>query len=202
MKKFGVLMMTLVLLAALCPAALAAQTYYVKTPSGGHLNVRAWRDTESEVIGKLEYGAEVKVQEIYKGWALIYWGSYGDAYVYASYLSRSKPSAKPSARTSTASTEKSSQTSGSFNPTTAYEKMTPVSYEAQVIPATTAGSINLRWGPSMSTPIMSVRRSGAILRVIAEDSVWCQVRDEATGECGFIMKKFLMNVDGVASIEG
>ena len=204
MKKFGVMLMTAVLLVALCATALAAEIYYVKTPSGGHLNVRAWKDTDSEVIGRLAYGAQVSVQEIYGGWAKIYWGSYGDGYVYAQYLSRSKPSAKPSTKpssgkTSTGSTGKTSET---FNPDTAYRQMKAVSYYAQVTPATVSSSINLRWGPSMATPIMGVRRSGAMLHVIAEDSTWCQVYDEATGECGFMMKKFLLEVSGVSGIEG
>lgn len=200
MKKFAVMLMTAVLLVALCATAMAAEIYYVKTPGGGHLNVRSWRDTDSEVIGRLAYGAQVSVQEIYGGWAKIYWGSYGDGYVYAQYLSRTKPSAKPSSgKTSSGSTEK---TSGSFNPETAYKKMEAVSYYAQVTPATVAGSVNLRWGPSTATPILSVRRSGAMLHVIAEDSTWCQVYDESTGESGFMMKKFLLEVSGVSGIEG
>ena len=203
MKKFGVMLMTAVLLVALCATALAAKIYYVKTPGGGHLNVRSWRDTDSEVIGKLAYGAQVSVQEIYGGWAKIYWGSYGDGYVYAQYLSRTKPSAKPSGSSgSSSSSGKTTQTSGTFNPATAYDKMEPVSYYAQVTPATVSSSINLRWGPSTSTPIMGVRRSGSMLHVIAEDSTWCQVYDESTGECGYMMKKFLLEVSGVSGIEG
>ena len=205
MKKFGVMLMTAVLLVALCATALAAEIYYVKTPGGGHLNVRSWRDTDSEVIGKLAYGAQVSVQEIYGGWAKIYWGSYGDGYVYAQYLSRTKPSAKPSGSSSSSSSSSSGSSStgsGSFNPATAYQKMEPVSYDAQVTPATVSGNINLRWGPSTNTPIMSVRRSGATLHVIAEDSTWCQVYDETTGECGYMMKKFLLEVTGVSGIEG
>ena len=202
MKKFGVMLMTAILLVCLCATAMAAQTYYVKTPSGGHLNVRSWRDTDSEVIGKLAYGASVQVQEIYKGWAKIYWGSYGDAYVYSNYLSRSKPGARPSGSSRTSTSGKTQQDTGSFNPATSYDNMTSVSYYAQVTPATTASNINLRWGPSTSTPIMSIRRSGAIVHVIAEDSTWCQVRDESTGECGFMMKKFLLEVNGVTSVSG
>ena len=203
MKKFGVMLMTAVLLVALCAMALAAEIYYVKTPSGGHLNVRAWQDTDSEVIGKLAYGAQVHVQEVYNGWAKIYWGSYGDGYVYAQYLSRTKPSAKPSSSSgSSSSSGKTTQSSGTFNPATAYDKMEPVSYYAQVTPATVSSSINLRWGPNTNTPILGVRRSGSVLRVIAEDSTWCQVYDESTGECGFMMKKFLLEVSGVSGIEG
>ena len=203
MKKFGVMLMTAVLLVALCATALAAEIYYVKTPGGGHLNVRAWRDTDSEVIGKLAYGAQVHVQEVYNGWAKIYWGSYGDGYVYAQYLSRTKPSAKPSSSSGISSSSgKTTQSSGTFNPATAYDKMEPVSYYAQVTPATVSSSINLRWGPNTNTPILGVRRSGSVLRVIAEDSTWCQVYDESTGECGFMMKKFLLEVSGVSGIEG
>ena len=203
MKKFGVLLMTAALLVALCATAMAAEIYYVKTPGGGHLNVRSWRDTDSEVIGRLAYGQQVSVQEIYGGWAKIYWGSYGDGYVYAQYLSRTKPSAKPSSKPSgSSSSGKTEQSSGSFNPATAYNKMEPVSYYAQVTPATVSSSINLRWGPSTSTPIVGVRRSGSVLHVIAEDSMWCQVYDESTGECGFMMKKFLLEVSGVSGVEG
>ena len=204
MKKIGVLLMTAALLVALCATAMAAEIYYVKTPGGGHLNVRSWRDTDSEVIGRLAYAQQVSVQEIYGGWAKIYWGSYGDGYVYAQYLSRTKPSAKPSSKPSSSSStsDKTNQSSGSFNPATAYSTMEPVSYSAQVTPATVSSSINLRWGPSTSTPIVGVRRSGSVLHVIAEDSTWCQVYDESTGECGSMMKKFLLEVSGVSGVEG
>lgn len=198
MKKFGAMLAAAILLTVLCTTALAVEIYYVKTPTGNNLNVRSWRDSESQAIGSLKYGSEVHVQEIYKGWAKIYYGSYGDGYVYAQYLSRTKPGA-PSGTSTKKSTTASTET---FNPASAYGRMKRTSYNAQVTPATVAGTVNLRWGPSMSTPIMGVRRNGAILHVIAEDSSWCQVYDESTGECGFMMKKFLLNVDGVVNVGG
>jgi hypothetical protein len=40
------------------------------------------------------------------------------------------------------------------------------------------------------------------LRVIAENGTWCQVVDDATGECGFMMKKFLLDGSNVIGQEG
>jgi SH3-like domain-containing protein len=49
---------------------------------------------------------------------------------------------------------------------------------------------------------MGLRRAGCELHVIAENADWCQVVDEATGECGFMMKKFLLDGSNVIGQEG
>ena len=69
-----------------------------------------------------------------------------------------------------------------------------VSYNAIVQPSTSSNNINLRWAPSTNAPIMGLRRAGTQLRVIAENATWCQVVDDATGECGFMMKQFLLEI--------
>ena len=69
-------------------------------------------------------------------------------------------------------------------------------------PSTSSTTINLRWGPSTGAPSMGLRRAGYELRVIAENGTWCQVVDDATGECGFMMKKFLLDANNVVGQEG
>ena len=50
--------------------------------------------------------------------------------------------------------------------------------------------------------IDKLRRAGCELHVIADNGTWCQVVDEATGECGFMMKKFLLDANNVVGQEG
>ena len=54
----------------------------------------------------------------------------------------------------------------------------------------------------MGAPIMGVRRAGCELHVIAENGSWCQVVDDVTGECGFMMKQFLLDVTNVVGQDG
>ena len=102
----------------------------------------------------------------------------------------------------TKSTSSSSNATGAFDLVKSYNKFTNVSYMAIVQPSTSSNNINLRWGPSTSAPIMGLRRAGYELHVIAENGSWCQVVDEATGECGFMMKKFLLDATNVIGKEG
>ena len=192
-------------------AAAFAQTYYIKTQSGNYVHVRSGRGTDYERIGKLSYGDHIDVVNIKDGWAKFNFGSYGYGYVSANFLSKTKPAALDNNNTksdsgsndkNTGSTSYSTSSSGTFDLVKVYDKFVNVSYTAVVQPSTSSNNINMRWAPSTNAPIMGLRRAGYELRVIAENGTWCQVVDEATGECGFMMKKFLLDATNVIGQEG
>lgn len=187
MKKMTVLVVVMVLLAVVTATACAA-TYYVDTPRGSNVRVRAGRGTEYEKIGTLAYGEAVEVQSIENGWAKIVWGSYGDGYVSAQYLSRWQPGPHP------VDPDPQPQPGGGTLADN-FNSLRSADYHVQVVPSTASGYVNLRWAPSKEMPVMSIRRSGSVLRVIAENDTWCQVYDEVTNECGYMMKSFLLMLE-------
>lgn len=199
MKKLITALLVFTLILAVSATALAT-TYYIKTQSGSYVHVRAGRGTDYEKIGKLKYGDHIDVVNIKNGWAKFNYGSYGYGYVSANFLTKHKPEAINNNNNKTSGNTSSS--SGSFDLVKSYDKFVKVSYRAVVQPSTSSNNINLRWGPSMGAPIMGVRRAGCELHVIAENGSWCQVVDDVTGECGFMMKQFLLDVTNVVGQDG
>lgn len=199
MKKLITALLVFTLILAVSATALAT-TYYIKTQSGSYVHVRAGRGTDYEKIGKLKYGDHIDVVNIKNGWAKFNYGSYGYGYVSANFLTKHKPEAINNNNNKTSGNTSSS--SGSFDLVKSYDKFVNVSYRAVVQPSTSSNNINLRWGPSMGAPIMGVRRAGCELHVIAENGSWCQVVDDVTGECGFMMKQFLLDVTNVVGQDG
>ena len=208
MKKLITALLVFTLLLAVGATALA-KTYYIKTQSGNYVYVRSGRGTDYEKIGKLVYGDHIDVVDIKNGWAKFNFGSKGYGYVSANFLSKTKPAAIVKNNTNTNNTTNnktnhaaSTTSSGPFDLVKSYDKFVNVSYKAIVQPSTSSNNINLRWAPSTKAPIMGLRRAGCELHVIAENADWCQVVDEATGECGFMMKKFLLDGSNVIGQEG
>ena len=200
MKKLITALLVVTLLLAVGATALAS-TYYIKTQSGSYVHVRSGRGTDYEKIGKLVYGDHIDVVDIKNGWAKFNFGSKGYGYVSANFLSKNKPAAITKSSDTKAASSSSSSTSN-YDMVKSYDKFVNVSYKAVVQPSTSSNNINLRWGPSTGAPIMGLRRAGYELRVIAENGTWCQVVDDATGECGFMMKKFLLDANNVVGQEG
>lgn len=200
MKKLITALLVFTLILSVGATALAT-TYYIKTQSGNYVYVRSGRGTDYEKIGKLEYGDHIDVVNIKNGWAKFNYGSKGYGYVSANFLSKNKPAAITKSSDTKAAGSSSSSTSN-YDMVKSYDKFVNVSYKAVVQPSTSSNNINLRWGPSMGAPIMGLRRAGCELRVIAENATWCQVVDDATGECGFMMKKFLLDANNVVGQEG
>ena len=203
MKKLITALLVFTLFLAVSATAFA-KIYYVKTQNNGYVNVRAGRGSDYEKIGKLVHGDYIDVVDIKNGWAKFNFGAYGYGYVSANFLSKEKPAAinhnNNNNKSNTASSTSSS--SGSYDLVKSYEKFVNVSYKAIVQPSTSSNNINLRWGPSTNAPIMGLRRAGTELHVIAENGTWCQVVDDATGECGFMMKKFLLESIDVIGQDG
>ena len=204
MRKMITALLVFTLLLAVGATALA-KTYYIKTQSGSYVYVRSGRGTDYEKIGKLVYGDHIDVVDIKNGWAKFNYGAYGYGYVSANFITKEKPAAidhKNTSNNNKNNNASSSSSSGTFDLVNSYNKFVNVSYMAVVQPSTSSNNINLRWAPSTNAPIMGLRRAGCQLRVIAENGTWCQVVDDATGECGFMMKKFLLDASNVIAQEG
>lgn len=201
MKKLiaALLVFTLILVVG---ATAFAEIYYIKTQSGNYVNVRSGRGTDYDKIGHLGYGDYIDVVNIKNGWAKFNYGAKGYGYVSANFISKTKPEAIDKNKTSTDTASSSSSSSKKFDLVKSYDRFVNVSYKAIVQPSTSSNNINLRWGPSKGAPIMGLRRAGYELHVIAENDTWCQVVDEATGECGFMMKMFLLDGTNVIGKEG
>ena len=194
MKKLITALLVFTLILAVSAAAYA-EIYYIKTQSGSYVNVRSGRGTDYEKIGKLVHGDHIDVVNIKNGWAKFNFGAYGYGYVSANFITKNKPAQVVDKNVSTSS-------SGSFDLVKSYANFENVSYTAVVQPSISSNSINMRWAPSTNAPIMGLRRAGCVLRVIADNGTWCQVVDDETGECGFMMKKFLLEVTSVIGQEG
>ena len=201
MKKLITALLVFTLIFAVSATAFA-EIYYIKTQSGNYVNVRSGRGTDYEKIGKLEYGDHIDVVSIKNGWAKFNYGAMGYGYVSANFISKSKPEAINNNKSSKNTSSSSTSSGESFDLVKIYDKFENVSYQAVVQPSTSSNNINMRWAPSTKAPIMGLRRAGCELRVIAENATWCQVVDDATGECGFMMKKFLLEGANVIGQEG
>ena len=201
MKKLLFAVLVFMLILAMSATALAT-TYYVKSKNGGNVNIRAGRGTDYEKIGTLSHGELIDVVNIKNGWAKFNYGAYGYGYISANYISKEKPAAVSNSSKNDAQTVVSKSSAGTFDLVKSYNKFVNISYKAIVQPSTSSNNINMRWAPSTGAPIMGLRRAGCELRVIAQNGTWCQVVDDATGECGFMMKKFLLEVTDVVDPQG
>ncbi len=189
------LMLALVLVCAALPmTALAMPTdhdvsyRYVSTGNGGPLNLRASATKDSQAIASIPYGTQLMIYDYAPGdtWVLcIYCDKEG--YVMTRYLSDSKPSyTKPSS-----STPASQQESASDAIRAQFKAMQAASYYVTVTPSSPTGFVNFRWAPNKNEPVLETCYAGTTLRVLFQTNSWCQVYDESTGVCGYMMRKFL-----------
>lgn len=188
MKKLSVLLISAVLLVATMSAAFAA-TMYVDTANHKTLNLRSHEN--DKVIAQIPYRAAVEVHSFFQSDTcanVTYNGKSG--WVYTRYLSWNRP-AKASSVNTTKSTQ--STTAAGTNVFSGMKKVT--AYDAVVQPGTPTGYVNLRWAPSKKAAIHGVRYLGNSVHVIAENKYWAQVIDNKSGECGYMLKKFLKKVD-------
>ena len=186
MKKLSVLLISAVLLVATMSAAFAA-TMYVDTANHKTLNLRSHEN--DKVIAQIPYRAAVEVHSFFQSDTcanVTYNGKSG--WVYTRYLSWNRPAKS----TSSANTAKSAANTDN-NVFSGMKKVT--AYDAVVQPGTPTGYVNLRWAPSKQAAIHGVRYLGNSVHVIAENKYWAQVIDNKSGECGYMLKKFLKKVD-------
>ena len=92
-KKIALLMIALLCL--LLPACASAYTMYVKTSNGGAVNVRLKPSTDSESVGKLNYGSAVEVLQNEGSWTVVNWQGYSQpCYIQSRYLVSEYPGSK------------------------------------------------------------------------------------------------------------
>ena len=208
-KKMVSLALIAVIAAMLIPALAAADSYYgtqwVYTDNGKTLNVRSTPSTGDNVIGRLKYGAEVTVVQMYdNGWAQILWeqneyGEFGTAYVQRRFLVNHQPTSQPGQPA-----QPSAPSSGSTAAATDYAKMftsmntefrsaqkVTVPYIVIARPSRASGWVNLRWAPTTEAERIATCKQGKELIVLVELKNWYQVQDPETGMIGFISRQYV-----------
>lgn len=189
-KKVSLLM--IVLLCLLLPAYASAYTMYVKTPNGGAVNVRLKPSTDSESVGKLNYGSAVEVLQNEGTWSVVNWQGYSQpCYIQSRYLVSEYPSSQPKPA-GTGSSDKGATSIADVD-FKSFQLVEP--YDVYVQASHIGGYVNLRWAPSMDAAVAERVNDGSRLRVIAEGRSWYQVQDERSGYVGFMRKGFLIRFD-------
>ena len=187
-------MTVVVTLCALGTASAAPETWYVKTPNGGTLNVRDMYDPEI-VIGKLPYGEKVTVEYFDKPWAVIVYGSHGSAFVADSFLVKKNPgkyngdSKTDNKGTVLTDSVLGSQTVEGLNKQYATMKYV-AAYSVKVVPDTKTGTARLRWAPSKNSTLIALLPANYELTVLAANNSWLMVQDPANGRIGYIATKY------------
>ena len=200
MKRTIALILSLVLLASACiliPAAGSAEALpmYVYTANGKTLNVRSSPEKGNNVIGKLKYGEEVLVEFINStGWAVILWGSEGEAYVQARFLQETPPGPKPTPSKDDEETQELKAEQNKLNKELKSEKEVEPFYG--VVRATrVTGSINFRVGPGKITTRIESLPDGKELLIIGETTNWYRARDPQTNQTGYLYKSFVTRIN-------
>ena len=197
-RSLSFVLALLIALSALSFASVASadtETWYVKTGNGKSLNVRD--PNTLEVIGTLPYGSSVQVEFFdQNGWAVIIWGSYGEARVKASFLVSSKPGKYQGSSSDSDNTQVlsdsalGSETVEGMNKQYSTMKYVSSPYSVKVVPDTRTGTARLRWGPSKNSTLVTQLPANYELNVLASNSSWLMVEDPATGRIGYIAAKY------------
>ena len=197
MKKRLILFLTAVVLASVCmiPGALASQVKYVYTRNSSPLNVRAWPDVNSSLLGKLPNGSTVNVDSYtsdYMWASIIYNGQV--AYVMTQYLTDGNPY-NP---TPTPSGGKNYQSivNNLESEFSTYRVVSPYTVIAK--PVRASGWVNLRYAPSTDFGHAENLYANTQLTVIAETANWLQVRKNDDGVTGYVMRQYTISM-GVGS---
>ena len=194
-----------VLVVALVPAAMAGGTVkYVYCRNGKPLNVRAWPDINSALLGKIPVGTAVTVEAYTSNytWANIRYNGQS-AYVMTQYLVDTYPGGGGYTPTPTptpvnpgGSTNYQSIITSMENEFSTYRVVEPYTVLAKPVRAT--GWVNLRYVPSTEFGHADNLYANTQLTVIAETRNWLQVRRVDTGVTGWVMRQYVITM-GVGS---
>ncbi len=177
--------LALLLLLLLLPSLALAQTMYVVTPNKKSVNMRSGPTLEDPVIVQIPYGEAVTNHNDFVGSSFLHCSYKGhNGYIMARYLSTAKP--KPTPKPVNPTPKPTAQ------PTSMFDGFAPQVYLASVKPSNPSTYVNLRWGPSKSTPVQCVYYAGQTLLVLASNGSWCQVYDLNSHVSGFMMSSFLV----------
>lgn len=186
MNKIKVALLLVLVMIVLSSMALA-DTMYVNRAEQRSIKLY---NADGEVICTIPYRAAVETHSRSvidsERMEVGYNGQWG--WVYSRYLSATKPP-KVTDKKAEEPEDETIVESNVFSGMKSVEH-----YIAVVRPSTPTTFVNLRWAPSKNAKIRTTRYNGHTLRVIAENKGWAQVMDDATGECGFMMKRFLERV--------
>ena len=189
------LLVAVTLMIALMPGAMAnGVKKYVYTRNGKPLNVRAWPDLNSALLGKLNLGTQVTIEGYTSDytWAnIIYNGQ--NAYVMTQYLVDTYPGGGgvTPAPTPVYPGEQSIITSMESEFST-YRVVSP--YTVLVKPVRATGWVNLRYAPSTEFAHAENLYANTQLTVIAETRNWLQVRRNDTGVTGYVMRQYTISM--------
>ncbi len=188
--------LSIALIAAMLMTALVSVTasadngwlMFVYTENRGSLNVRSSMSTSgnSNVIGKLDFGAAVQVYGFFGSWALINYKN-SNAYVMTRYLTYTQPTTPVTPTPAPAPDTSLNDINKEFK--TAVKVNQP--YVIVSRPSRASGWVNLRWAPSTNAEVISKCSQGKELYVIAELKNWYQVQDPVTGMVGFISRAYV-----------
>ena len=172
------------------------KTMYVYTENGGTLNVRSEPIVKSgNVIGKLDYGAEVIVEGyvvVNTDWSVIRYkkGPDGLGYVMNRFLVDKKPGKSKKQKEAEQKAREEKQMNEQLATAETFEKP----FMAVVRAARTSGWINFRNGPGTAAQKIGVLEDGHELKVIGMTNDWYQVVDLATGTTGYVHKNYVSPV--------
>ncbi len=164
---------------------LGLGTMFVYTENGKTLNVRSSPETGDNIIGQLQYGAEVHVTGFEGGWAKIaYLG--GPAWVQSRFLQWYAPGPKPTPQPEPVPDPETEQMYAELRSEVSIPQ---TAMQAQA--SRSSGWVNMRIYPSKVTGRVQTCPDGAPLTAFAETTNWYHVMDPATGNSGYIRKDFL-----------
>ena len=203
-KKIVPFLLALAILTiALLPSAMAAGTVkYVYCRNGKPLNVRAWPDINSALVGKLPVGTAVTVESYSTNytWANIRYNGQS-AYVMTQYLVDTYPGGgsvtpSPAPVTPSGSTNYQNIVTSLESEFSTYRVVDPYVVVAKPVRAT--GWVNLRYAPSTEFAHAENLYANTQLTVIAETRNWLQVRRMDNGVTGYVMRQYVISM-GVGS---
>ena len=188
-----------ILVIALVPAAMAdSSVKYVYARNGKPLNVRAWPDVNSALLGKIPIGTAVTVEAYTSNytWANIRYNGQS-AYVMTQFLVDTYPEGgfvPPSPSPLTPSGDKSYQNiiASMESEFSTYRVVEPYTVLAKPVRAT--GWVNLRYAPSTEFGHADNLYANTQLTVIAETRYWLQVRRVDTGVTGYVKREFVISM--------
>ena len=187
MKKKLTFIFAVLLIVCIATAAAAYSTMYVYTSNGKSLNMRDAPTIIGNIMTQIPNGAAVRVNDAYdETWYSVTYNGY-TGYSMARYLTSGWPTPPPTPYPVPTPTPAPS----AYFPNEIFLGFQSVYYKAMVRPSNPAGYVNLRWAPTLQADIHSRYYANAILTVMSQNPLWCQVLDENGNIMGFMMRQFL-----------
>ena len=206
MKRTIAFFLTVMLVVCMATAATAYTTMYVYTSNGKPLNLRDSPSIIGNIMTQIPNGAAVRVNDAYDDtWYSVTYNGY-TGYSMARYLVSGWYTPTPSPIPTPMPTPYPTYYPTYYPPYYPTPTVTPqpyafpndifygfqtVYYKALVRPSNPAGYVNLRWAPSLLADINARYYANAVLTVMSQNSLWCQVLDENGHVMGFMMRQFL-----------